>query len=99
MNNEEILEGNKLIALFDGYEIKDTKWWKNGLWTTEKYLEYNSSWDRLMPVIKKIRQLCTSDEEWKRFEFIIGNLRYIDIIPTFKSVVAFIEWYNLNIKK
>lgn len=78
MTQEEILEGNKLIAEFMGcygsihycgneeiyaYGFKDTH-------ITERWIEskfnnrtpYHESWDWLMPVVEKIESLKNSDD-------------------------------------
>lgn len=69
MTQEEIIEGNKLIAEFDGYKFvnDDSLAYPNGYYyypndgcgNSLKELEefeYNSSWDWLMPVIEKIEK-------------------------------------------
>lgn len=71
MNQEQLLEGNKLIAKFDGWVHFPTPKNKgNGYWNNEKRgfahwsldsFKYHSSWDWLMPVVGKINKLF--DEE------------------------------------
>lgn len=64
-----ILNGNKLIAEFMGYNIlaKDNisafeKFGKDGgFYRDIKLLEYHSSWNKLMPVIEKICKLKIGD--------------------------------------
>lgn len=51
----ETTEGNKLIAIFDGYAEDETgKFWRNERWTSLSGLKYDSDWNRLMPVVEKI---------------------------------------------
>ena len=56
MTNEEILDGNKLIAQFlgltiitDGISLFDTNY--------KQLVKYNESWNDLMPVVEKIEKL------------------------------------------
>lgn len=67
MTQEEILEGNKLIAKFMGYTwskendnktyLKSTPDQKNIYSIRPQLLKYHSSWDWLMPVVEKIESL------------------------------------------
>ena len=65
MKQEEILEGNKLIAKFMGHERKESVsvWVRYTHWTIEPFgyfddsdLRYHLSFDWLMPVISKIEK-------------------------------------------
>ena len=96
MNKEEIIEGNKLIAEFmgtkvkpDGYFIKD-------------YL-YHSSWDWLMPVLRKIKDYLNNMERPSKNHCCKGDmieidiqcrLWEVDIEKTHHHVVEFLQWYN-----
>lgn len=68
MTQQEIIEGNKLIAEFMGYDgvdcpnckhTRDCNWLQCGLTPHEKdeQLKYHSSWDWLMHVVEKIESL------------------------------------------
>jgi len=71
--SKEIIEGNKLIAIFDGW--KEMKW-NNPVYVSEnpykkkgvsgerydKDFKYHSSWNELMPVVGKINNL--TGENW-----------------------------------
>jgi hypothetical protein len=64
MLENEILEGNKLIAEFMGAiaDTGETEGWFGGIMFPHGYdrtlaLKYNSSWDWLMPVIAKVTKL------------------------------------------
>ena len=61
MTQQEIIEGNKLIAEFmglnighDGKKLDPGVFTVNGYITTTTMLKYHSSWDCLMPVVEKI---------------------------------------------
>lgn len=61
MTQEEIIEGNKLIAEFMDAKPSDYgKPWKKWMYSE---LEYHSSWDWLMPCIGKISNECEEPEE------------------------------------
>lgn len=58
MDNDEIIEVNKLIAIFMGWKCSNNK----DCWTTENKshvtgLAFHSSWDWLMPVVEKIEAI------------------------------------------
>lgn len=66
MTQEEILEGNKLIAEFmelhkdeesGNYLIVDEPHIRASCLMSIEYLRYHSSWDWLMPVVEKIEHL------------------------------------------
>lgn len=71
--DKEIVEGNKLIAEFDGkrfvsYEDNSTNavfegwvWDENGKQKQSNHLQYHTSWDWLMPVVEKIEQWARVD--------------------------------------
>lgn len=67
MTNEEIIEGNKLIAEFMGGKFRKSKD-KNtlnkyfdlkdkGYFYYENEIRYHTSWDWIMPVLEKIEQI------------------------------------------
>ena len=62
-------------------------------------LRFHSSWDWLMPVVKKISRLYDQEpEHLDEYEAVIR----IPIIETmeniYKAVVEFIKWYNTKLK-
>ena len=90
---KEILEGNKIIEKFMGNP--------NIVKSALDMLQYDSSWDWLMPVCKKLDRLSEDGiiEHTRNYEFWCDKLddtvtRNYDIMPVFKIVVEFIEWYN-----
>jgi hypothetical protein len=74
MTKELTIEGNKLIAVFDGMIIGKVRGWMSGQnnelcyrkdETGEitqvvrfEHLKYHTSWDWLMPVVEKIEKIC-----------------------------------------
>jgi hypothetical protein len=73
MTQEQVLEGNKLIACFVGYKynigFKSYELKKDGVVVNSIGLpllmtgfKYNSSWDWLMPVVEKIESIKNSDD-------------------------------------
>lgn len=65
MTKEQIIEGNKLIAEFMGERFEDfngsiaLSHEEEGVWYYDPvvYLDYNSDWSLLMPVVEKIMPL------------------------------------------
>lgn len=111
MTQEEILEGNILIAEFMGLQtgkhLGYNRWqddWFDNLdvingQRNEKLL-FDSDWNWLIPVVEKI----TSDDLYLKYKNETSNIVseggiYINtkfIINTFEDVVDFIKWYNKN---
>jgi len=79
-------EENKLIAEFMVVNIHE--YVMNG----GKTLEYHTSWDWLMPVLKKINLLLTPQnyDEWR----MIGKPTEYDIERVHNQAVEFIKWYK-----
>ena len=101
MKQQEILEGNKLIAAFDN------------TWLTEETgfppekLKYHSSWDWLMPCFNKLREFQCSykiSEECCEIKSWIGQFNvecvYEDTIEAaYNCMIKFLKWYNENKNK
>lgn len=57
MTQEEIVEGNKLIAEFMGIDYDKTANISDGTSSYHENIKYNSSWSWLMPVIEKMEKI------------------------------------------
>lgn len=87
MSNEEIIEGNKLIAVFMG------KLTGIGI-PLSTFNYYHKDWNRLMPVVEKIGRLY---DKAHLKEMSINSLSVFSPIETvFTCVIQFIKWYNQN---
>lgn len=93
MSEQEILEGNKLIADFMGIN--------RAFDPRDKIYKYHSSWDWLIPVIDKIH----SSDDYIKYKDSLGqfscgvyiNTKFINV--TYKNAVDYIKWYNNQNKK
>lgn len=114
MSNTEIIDGNRLIAEFLGWEFikeKAEPWmkmdyyvvkfeghcmWMGSMKEVEDVLvdghKFHSSWDKLMPVVKKIQLLKISD--FTKKERIMSALLDVDIYNLWASVLIFLNWYK-----
>lgn len=109
---KEIIEGNKLIAVFDGkfverigehrqvvyqgFNLKD-----HGVVNClTEHLRYNSSWDWLMPCVVHMREMVHEKENFLKMAGMFMNVQeallQVDITILFKAAVEFIKWYNDN---
>lgn len=101
MTQEQIIEGNTLIAQFMGNSVNihgETLDWEKRQSTV---MRYHSSWDWLMPVISKIIRLGDKDDDAfmeYRKSSIDAALRLILLERAWEHVVAYINWYNRNKK-
>jgi hypothetical protein len=86
MEAKQIIENNKLIAMFMG-AVPDTdelsEWW-GGITFPHGYdrtlaLKYHSSWDWLMPVVEKIENFSTGGEGYEYGHAVIVNNWSVDI--------------------
>lgn len=103
MNTET---NNALIAEFMGaknvaqnlYEYKETPTeYSSYQWNSDR-MNYNKSWDWLMPVVEKIKEsnVVHVDEGYEIIDCLDERLLYVDIAGVYHRVVEFITWYNLN---
>jgi hypothetical protein len=95
-----IEESNKLIAEFMGYEVSNyciyTEKGNVGYLLSVKVNNgrtFDTSWDWLIPVIRKCRTKYLKGAE-KKFFTIEDSLVMLDIDLVYKTVVEFIKWYN-----
>lgn len=106
---ESTITGNKLIAEFMGWEKSTYHNTPNKMYREKGSSEigihisdfkYHSSWDALMPVVEKIRQMHTDrvfsretlSESADRIFCIHFISARIDIV--YNCVIQFIQWYN-----
>ena len=75
ITEKEILDGNKLILLFEGFEYvnDDTEAYPNGYYYNKEFgtfvlgeLQYHESWDWLIPVIEKISKIPIPNAEHRQ---------------------------------
>lgn len=87
-----IEEQEALIAEFDKYELDGITLTKRYIhWCANRDKKYSTSWNWLMPVVKKCFILNGS------FGFFEANLFYnADIEGVYKNVVKIILWHNKN---
>ena len=90
INNQEIQDGNKLIAEFMNEKVS-----KSGLGIVapsgfDLIFGYDSSWDWLMPVVEKIRTINRGSASSE----IYLAISKVDRLSAHEEVVNFIKWYN-----
>ena len=106
----ENIENNVLIAEFMGLQEHKGSYFfpKNDEWIRNVELDYDISWDWLMPVVEKIESLrdpkdnayrfsidmCNAQIEGARIEM-LGGVNKLDTI--YDAVVQFINQYNKTI--
>lgn len=109
MTSQEIIEGNKLIGWFDEkYKsanpitkgtMTDAIW--NQYLSEKGWYEYHTSWDWLMPVWYKFRDLkfISPKLQFEHSEYkdsISRVICYQDIQVAFNEMVIAIKWHNQN---
>lgn len=100
MTQEEIQQGNKLIAEFMGFNVNGLVWWDKSTDTfiDESVSKYHSSWDWIMLVYHKI----VINELWgdNNKGIAIFNAIYSsigdgdDIQKVFYVIIQFIKWHK-----
>jgi hypothetical protein len=96
MTNEEIINGNRIIAEFDGRQLssyQDT--------IVQRFLNnYHRNWNNLIPVCKKYSELNIG-KSWDNFcehrrltLELTTRIRNFEILPVFEQLVKCIQWYN-----
>jgi hypothetical protein len=91
-----IEENNTLIAVFMDVDQVDIDTWLED----NKELKYHSSWDWLMPVLKKIdsyaNEVMSVDEfdNYRNSYRMISSPTHYDINYVWNQAVEFIKWYN-----
>lgn len=107
MTQEEIVEDNLLIAQFMCYWSnldnswvftspttgQDIVWSKTVIENSKNNLKYDSNWDWLMPVVKKISNIY--DTKGIYIKGLIWNLTiFASLEDTYKSIIEYIKEYN-----
>ena len=99
------MENNILIAEFMGASVEvweahkrldddvtEDAWYAyfdgNGVAVEE--LDYNTSWDWLMPVVQK----CYKIDNHEAFNNLVDAVAILDIDATYQAVIEFINYYN-----
>lgn len=104
MTQEEIIEGNELIAIFNEDIDNFYKWdgcrFTNGInWIIP---EYHSSWDWLMPVCIKCSEIAKEYEDYSIEASTYNNIKFhlltFNLENIWRKVVEFIKCYNQNKK-
>lgn len=104
IRKDSVEEGNKLIAEFMEWEYDDdTSVFENGSWRIGDGslvidLLFDSSWDALMPCVKKWNDLVIQTRSegnagWTKWQYKTVMLR-TEIEPVWKDLVKSLEWYN-----
>jgi hypothetical protein len=100
---EYILSGNELMALFDGWVQEERKnvicYTRNGYLKYDYELEYHKDWNKLIEVWYKFRDLTFENITHQFMHSDIKNvishrICYEGINPTYKKIVLAIQWYN-----
>jgi hypothetical protein len=108
MKPEEIIEGNKLIAVFMGNErnrdsnskARFKHWAIEGWgWFDDNDLRYHTSWEWLMPVVDRIIDLHhkskgTALGKSTEFDNVLSQPIWTPKTELYKAVVRFIQWLN-----
>jgi len=98
---------NELIARFIGWS-PDERYEKSGIyavWTSKEaknailgsYLNYDSEWNWLMPVVDRVFKSLigiVEDDSFRLEAKIKQSLLKVDIKETWNWVVEYIKWYN-----
>lgn len=97
-----IKDKNGMIAEFMGYKwLDDDNMWVKGEWPKGKVmdndLEYDTSWDWLVPVVKKCKTVLSNPRDANDV-YILQDLETAifscEITIVFNVVIGFIKWYN-----
>lgn len=106
MTQQEIFEGNKLIAVFMGWELSNRGHKYNKylppygyVKAHPNYLKFNLMWDWLIPVVQKIADINSNifekeTDAWMSYYGLDSLLMYQPIERIFEEVVIIIKEYN-----
>jgi hypothetical protein len=97
--NQTAVNGSALIAEFMGCQKSDyvdsiyvMNYMKDKPHYIPSLMEYNNSWDWLMPVVKKIQQLKIDDFSKKKP--IMNALMDLEIKSLYDAVIVFLKWWT-----
>lgn len=96
-------ENNKLIAEFMGFQKTDIGWYDFEEILNENVhilnggnifdlLQFNTSWDWLMPVVREINK--TEYDEWEGYGDLAIAVSSASIEDSYNRVIDAIKWYN-----
>lgn len=77
------------------WQSADSKVFGKGTWTPVFQIgeeQYHLSWDWLIPVIRKILDICSENDDMENYHSIVDTIP--DIEKTHEAVVNFIKQYN-----
>lgn len=108
MQQDTIIEGNVLIAKFDGWICDGDGNWKpltGSYWKEfkDKEFSYHENWSSIMPIIAKIKKMQhdpkemfmgTTLERKLKFENVLMLPIFSSIESVHRQVLQFINWYN-----
>ena len=105
LNKKTITAGNKLVAAFMGWKLMNINWdddslpvklvWNDGKCFINMGLKFNTSWDWLMPVLKKVRDTPVFVNKAKPYISEIDHaVNSVDIFYLYGAIVDFIKWYE-----
>jgi len=93
MNTQELRDGNNLIDEFAPEITKACRMEYLASVRDTIELKYHSSWDWLMPIVNKIRNIKMKGS-FMMTQRLRETLYWVEKETTWECVVAFIVWYN-----
>lgn len=109
MEQQQVIEGNRAIMEFlqlnkctDKEHENNPCYWHeaDGEYLTASQTKYHSSWDWLMPSVKKAKELPIikgrAIEQMNYWEYVEDMLITLDINNVFNGLIRYITWYNQN---
>lgn len=109
MDKQEIIEGNRLICIFDGWTIepgmeKEPDPYYNRGFNMQMLSEmgYHKDWNWLMAVVKKVKD-SVKNQDWnpseekearKRIQPILNEIHNLNIENAHYCLVKYLQWVN-----